>query len=50
MQIDFEFSGETTDGCSALQERKRALAEAVITQDDSVMRRLTVDDLELLLG
>jgi superfamily II DNA or RNA helicase len=33
-----------------LQERKRALAEAVITQDDSVMRRLTVDDLELLLG
>ena len=34
----------------ALQERKRALADAVISADASVLRTLTREDLEVLLG
>ncbi len=33
-----------------LQQRKRALADAIITADNSVIRNLTRDDLELLLS
>ena len=33
-----------------LQQRKRELADAIITADNSVVRSLTRDDLELLLS
>jgi len=33
-----------------LQKTKRDLAEAIITADNSVMRNLTREDLELLLS
>ena len=33
-----------------LQARKRELAESIISEDNSVLRRLEVEDLELLLG
>jgi superfamily II DNA or RNA helicase len=33
-----------------LQERKRALADAIINADNSLIRKLTREDLELLLG
>jgi SNF2 family DNA or RNA helicase len=34
----------------ALQQSKRDLADAIITADNSLMRNLTRDDLELLLS
>ncbi|MEM9556963.1 MAG: DEAD/DEAH box helicase [Acidobacteriota bacterium] len=33
-----------------LQERKRELADAIVARDESLLRALTIDDLELLLG
>jgi SNF2 family DNA or RNA helicase len=33
-----------------LQARKRELAESIFTDDESLLRRLTVEDLEVLLG
>jgi len=33
-----------------LQEKKRDLAEAVITANESLIRRMTADDLQMLLG
>jgi SNF2 family DNA or RNA helicase len=33
-----------------LQRRKRALADAIITADESLIRTLTREDLELLLS
>ncbi|HEU4429132.1 MAG TPA: hypothetical protein VFT98_10280 [Myxococcota bacterium] len=36
--------------CLVLQQRKRALADAVINAGASVLRSLTREDLEMLLG
>jgi SNF2 family DNA or RNA helicase len=33
-----------------LQQNKRALADAIIGEENSVLRQLTQDDLELLLS
>jgi SNF2 family DNA or RNA helicase len=33
-----------------LQARKRELAESIISEDNSVLRKLEVEDLEMLLG
>jgi SNF2 family DNA or RNA helicase len=46
-----EFARDTLEGrILELQARKRALADAIITEQNSLTRTLTCEDLELLLS
>jgi SNF2 family DNA or RNA helicase len=42
--------GTVEEKILALQERKRSLADAILTNDSSLLRSLSADDLRLLLG